>query len=629
MVNATRPLSTSKPAKAGVGSTPLPDDNLKPQSYKPLYASQSTLPHLPVPTLESTFSKYLETLTPHLNPDQLSNSRSQITKFLSSPLSKMLQSRLEARATKEGRDSWLSEWWNDVAYMGYRDSIVPNVNYYYVHKEGLGKGKGQVERTVELIRAVKEFRDLVISERLEPEKVKGQALCCNSYHQLFNSSRIPTKPSDQPKTYPADSNQHVIVVRKNRFFKVDVEGRGAGELRKAVEEVVRVTDGQGEGVNLGALTSENRDTWTEAREHLLSLSPNNKSSLESIESSICLFVLDSAAAPSGRDARSWDLYVGDGGVPGKNRWFDKHEFVVDVKGESGFNGEHSMLDGTPTLRMNEFVLAALDKGKIPLELSESERKSSPLTVEEVKFETDGKIVEYVKKAEERFKEDVGRHDLKVLQFEGYGKDLIKKHKCSPDAWVQMTKQLAYGKMTGGEPGVTYESAQTRKFKLGRTEVIRSASKESKAFVDAMLDSSKSDAERAKLLRAAIGRHIQYSVWAADGQGVDRHMFGLRKLLKEGEDMPEVFKDEAFAKSSTWTLSTSNLTSEYLDNWGYGQVVPEGFGLSYSISDHYLRWGIMTTTGKADEMKESLIWAANEIRRMMDSAAKSEAGKVKL
>lgn len=62
---------------------------------------------------------------------------------------------------------------------------------------------------------------------------------------------------------------------------------------------------------------------------------------------------------------------------------------------------------------------------------------------------------------------------------------------------------------------------------------------------------------------------------------------------------------------------------------YGQVVSEGFGLSYSISDHYLRWGIMTTTGKANEMKESLIWAANEIRRMMDSAAKSEAGKAKL
>ena len=41
----------------------------------------------------------------------------------------------------------------------------------------------------------------------------------------------------------------------------------------------------------------------------------------------------------------------------------------------------------------------------------------------------------------------------------------------------------------GRPGVTYESAQTRKYQLGRTEVIRSASKESKAWAEAMLDSS--------------------------------------------------------------------------------------------------------------------------------------------
>ena len=37
------------------------------------------------------------------------------------------------------------------------------------------------------------------------------------------------------------------------------------------------------------------------------------------------------------------------------------------------------------------------------------------------------------------------------------------------------------------PGVTYESAQTRKFQLGRTEVIRSASTESGAWARAMLD----------------------------------------------------------------------------------------------------------------------------------------------
>lgn len=38
----------------------------------------------------------------------------------------------------------------------------------------------------------------------------------------------------------------------------------------------------------------------------------------------------------------------------------------------------------------------------------------------------------------------------------------------------------------GRPGVTYESAQTRKFQKGRTEVIRSASVESKAWAEGMI-----------------------------------------------------------------------------------------------------------------------------------------------
>ena len=42
----------------------------------------------------------------------------------------------------------------------------------------------------------------------------------------------------------------------------------------------------------------------------------------------------------------------------------------------------------------------------------------------------------------------------------------------------------------GRPGVAYESAQTRKYLLGRTEVIRSASNESKVWVEAMLSSEK-------------------------------------------------------------------------------------------------------------------------------------------
>ena len=76
----------------------------------------------------------------------------------------------------------------------------------------------------------------------------------------------------------------------------------------------------------------------------------------------------------------------------------------------------------------------------------------------------------------------------MLHYEGYGKEYIKKFKASPDAWAQLVKQLAFHKMFN-RPGVCYESAQTRKYQRGRTEVIRSASNESKAWAEAMLDPS--------------------------------------------------------------------------------------------------------------------------------------------
>jgi len=157
----------------------------------------------------------------------------------------------------------------------------------------------------------------------------------------------------------------------------------------------------------------------------------------------------------------------------------------------------------------------------------------------------------------------------MVKFEGYGKNVMKAHKASPDAWAQMVKQLAFYRLNG-RPPVVYESCQTRKFLLGRTEVIRSSSPESKAFCEAMISTSSSDSEREKKFREAVRRHIQYSTWAADGQGVDRHMFGLKKLLGDGEKMPEVFEEGVHGKSSHWELSTSQLSSNYLEGWGYGE-----------------------------------------------------------
>jgi len=237
----------------------------------------------------------------------------------------------------------------------------------------------------------------------------------------------------------------------------------------------------------------------------------------------------------------------------------------------------------------------------------------------------------VKAAEGRFDALVGAHDMAVLHYEGYGKSLMKKHKFSPDAWAQVVKQLAFWKMHG-RPGVTYESAQTRKYKKGRTEVIRSVSSENAEFAKAMLEQHSGEGKKRdptelrELFGKAVARHMQYSAWAADGQGVDRHLFGLKMSLKEGEEVPELYKDEAFSKSNHWELSTSQLSSVYFDGWGYGEVVPDGYGLSYSIGDDYIRWTITSLKRNTAELKHYLAEAATEVRDMLEAAKKIDAKK---
>ncbi|KAG8873061.1 Carnitine O-acetyltransferase mitochondrial [Tulasnella sp. 331] len=279
------------------------------------------------------------------------------------------------------------------------------------------------------------------------------------------------------------------------------------------------------------------------------------------------------------------------------------------------------MDGTPTLRMTEFMLSALRFNKVD-HGPDIVRENLP-PPKELSFELNATVKKYIVDAEKHFDELIGSHDFEVLHYEGYGKDAIKKHKASPDAWAQLVKQLAFHKMFN-RPGVTYESAQTRKYQLGRTEVIRSASKESKAWAEAMLNPQETDVKRATLFRRAVARHLQYAAWAADGQGVDRHLFGLKKLLKPDESVPEIYKDPSFGKSSHWQLSTSNLSSEYLDGWGYGEVVPNGYGLSYSIGDKYIRWTITSQKQNSVELKHHLAEAATEVREMMERAVKEEA-----
>jgi carnitine O-acetyltransferase len=83
--------------------------------------------------------------------------------------------------------------------------------------------------------------------------------------------------------------------------------------------------------------------------------------------------------------------------------------------------------------------------------------------------------------------------------------------------------------------------------------------------------NKADA-KVKLLRKAAAAHVEYIKNASQGQGVDRHLLGLRCVMKPGETST-IFTHPVFAKSQKWQLSTSALFfSDRVLGTGFGTVV---------------------------------------------------------
>ncbi|KAI0429857.1 acyltransferase ChoActase/COT/CPT [Xylaria sp. FL1042] len=588
----------------------LPQGYVEDKSKGPMLRFQESLPRLPVPTLEETATRYVKSLHPLLSPVEFAASKKAVDEFIRpGGVGEKLQKKLIAKREDPKTKNWLYEWWNDAAYLSYRDPVVPYVSYFYSHRDDRRR-RNPAKRAAAITTAALEFKKQVDSGTLEPEYMKKLPICMDSYKWMFNASRVAAKPADHPVKYDPKDNKHIVAIRKNQFFKIahEVDGQQLNtteleaQFAKVYELAQRVPA-------VGALTSENRDVWTDARKILLDASPKNAAALEAIESASFVVCLDDAS-PVTLEERAHQYWHGDG----QNRWYDKPlQFIVNENGTSGFMGEHSMMDGTPTHRLNDYVNDLIFGNKLDFS-NPSVRSNLPDPVV-VNFEITPEVQAEIDRANKDFATVIGQHELAVQAYQGYGKGLIKKFKCSPDAYVQMIIQLAYHKMYG-KNRPTYESAATRRFQLGRTETCRTVSDESVAFCNAMAAPDVSDDDRISLFRKAIAAHIEYISAASDGKGVDRHLFGLKKLLEPGEEVPAIYKDPAFSYSSSWYLSTSQLSSEFFNGYGWSQVIDAGFGIAYMINENSLNFNIVSKSIGSQKMSYYINEAAGDIRDLM-------------
>ena len=112
--------------------------------------------------------------------------------------------------------------------------------------------------------------------------------------------------------------------------------------------------------------------------------------------------------------------------------------------------------------------------------------------------------------------------------------------------------------------------------------------------------AKQPKRKLELLNRAVQTHTRLTREAATGKGIDRHLLGLRLLMKPEEgETADLFSDELFQRSQTWKLSTSGLSAGHqFRGTGFGTPYPDGYGIN--CKHLFMSWGFYIRHERGDK-----------------------------
>lgn len=593
------------------------------------FQGQSKLPHLPIPTLQETCQRYLSSLQPLQTAEQHATTKSVVEDFLKND-GPVLQKQLQDYAST--RASYIEEFW-DESYLQASDSVVLNLNPFFILEDDPTPTRGnQLMRTANLILASLAFIHDLRTGVLEPDSVRGTPLDMFQYTRLFATSRIPTANGCRMQVEP--ESRHIVVMRKGQIYwfeALDEEHRPLfteramlGNLQAIVRDADQTKLEDVAKGSIGILTTEKRPIWSMYREHLRQ-DAHNRKCLEVVDSALFVVCMDDSEPADAAELSNnmlcgtYKLQRGIQTGTCTNRWYDKLQIIVCANGAAGINFEHTGVDGHTVLRYaadvyTELIMRfaksinsatkSLFKAKTSAFAKGAGQKANGTTSDadaqrtqdvnqatapkKLEWNLTAKLADGIRYGETRLSDLICQNECEVLEFDRYGKNFITRHRFSPDAFVQMAFQAAYYTLYG-RCETTYEPAMTKAFLHGRTEAIRTVQPHSAKFVETFIDADAKVEDKIDALRKACDGHSKLSRACASGQGHDRHLYALYNLWKKHQGTgsataPAIFTDAGYAKLNHTVVSTSNCGNPALRMFGFGPVVPDGFGIGYIIKD---------------------------------------------
>ncbi|XP_063471782.1 palmitoyl thioesterase CPT1C isoform X9 [Symphalangus syndactylus] len=502
-----------------------------------LFSYQRSLPRQPVPSVQDTVRKYLESVRPVLSDEDFDWTAVLAQEFLRLQAS-LLQWYLRLKSW--WASNYVSDWWEEFVYLRSRNPLMVNSNYYMM-----------AARAGNAVHALLLYRHRLNRQEIPPTLLMGmRPLCSAQYEKIFNTTRIPGVQKDYIRHL--HDSQHVAVFHRGRFFRVGTHSRNSLLSPRALEQQFqRILDDPSPACpheeHLAALTAAPRGTWAQVR---TSLKTQAAEALEAVEGAAFFVSLDAEPAGLTREdpAASLDAYAHALlAGRGHDRWFDKSfTLIVFSNGKLGLSVEHSWADCPISGHMWEFTLAtecfqlgySTDghcKGHPDPTLPQPQR---------LQWDLPDQIHSSISLALRGAKILSENVDCHVFPFSLFGKSFIRRCHLSSDSFIQIALQLAHFR----------------------------------------------DPQCLALFRVAVDKHQALLKAAMSGQGVDRHLFALyivsRFLHLQSPFLTQVHSEQ-------WQLSTSQIPVQQMhlfdvhhypdyvsSGGGFGPADDHGYGVSY-------------------------------------------------
>ncbi|NWH49127.1 CPT1B palmitoyltransferase, partial [Fregata magnificens] len=501
-----------------------------------LYSFQTSLPKLPVPPVEATITRYLESVRPLMDDEKYSKMEA-LAKEFKEKTAPRLQKYLILKSW--WTTNYVSDWWEQYIYLRSRSPLMVNSNYYAMDFLYVTPSHIQAARAGNTVHAILLYRRKLDRGEIPPVSTRG----AGGVWVGAVGSGAPVGQWASPAPHPHGSGCWTLGPAVGVSWGVEVVGLGgfAGEWASPAPHS-HAPSARPPGrpwVGAAACGSE-WVPWAEARARFFSHG-KNKASLDAIERAAFFLTLDEEE---------------HGYSPGQ-------EGCMDAYAKSLLHGQcYDRWCRRP-------VCHGCTSPQCRAAIEGSYRLAKALA------------------------DDV---DFCCFQFSSFGKGLIKKCRTSPDAFIQISLQLAHFRDKGSFC-LTYEASMTRLFREGRTETVRSCTAESTAFVRSMGDTRQTRAERQRLFKLAAEKHQHMYRMAMTGAGIDRHLFCLYVVSRYlGVQSPFL----AQVLSEPWRLSTSQTPQQQLklcdlnkypdhvsSGGGFGPVADDGYGVSYIIAGENL------------------------------------------